>query len=122
LSEDEFISLVAMPVNPRKYNILSNPENNRIRSNRIKRMLHGEYEPKGLFDIYYDKRCNEMTICRSGRQIFNEFPVRTTCFNARSFSQHSELAVTTSQVVKPPYAGITINQYVCRIANRYMFR
>ena len=55
LSEDEFISLVAMPVNPKKYNIFSNPENNRIRSNRIKKMVNGEYKPKGLFDIYYDK-------------------------------------------------------------------
>jgi len=42
LSEDEFISLVAMPVNPKKYNIFSNPENNRIRSNRIKKMVNGE--------------------------------------------------------------------------------
>ncbi len=55
LSEDEFISLMAMPVSPRKYNIVSNPKNNRDRSDRIKKMLSGEYEPKGLFDIYYDK-------------------------------------------------------------------
>lgn len=55
LTEDEFISLVAMPVNPKTYNIFSNPENNRIRSDRIKNMINGKYEPRGLFDIYYDK-------------------------------------------------------------------
>ncbi len=55
LTEDEFISLMAMPVSPKYYNILSNPENNRKRSNRIKEMLYGRYAPKGLFDIYYNK-------------------------------------------------------------------
>ncbi len=55
LTEDEFISLMAMPVSPKHYHILSNPENNQKRSQRIKEMLYGRYDPKGLFDIYYDK-------------------------------------------------------------------
>lgn len=55
LTEDEFISLVAMPVNPRRFNIFSNSENNKIRSRLISAMLQGKYQPKGLFDIYYDK-------------------------------------------------------------------
>jgi membrane carboxypeptidase/penicillin-binding protein len=55
LSEDEFISLMAMPVAPRNFNVRTNPQNNQRRSQRIRRMLSGEYVPKGLFDIYYDK-------------------------------------------------------------------
>jgi membrane peptidoglycan carboxypeptidase len=55
LNEDEFISLMAMPVSPKYYNILTHPENNQKRSQRIKEMLYGRYEPKGLFDIYYNK-------------------------------------------------------------------
>ncbi len=55
LTEDEFISLVAMPVGPKRYNIITNPEYNKKRSKRIKDMLQGKYKPKGLFDIYYDK-------------------------------------------------------------------
>jgi membrane peptidoglycan carboxypeptidase len=55
LTEDEFISLVAMPVNPKKYNIHTNRQNNQRRLNRIKNMLSGQYIPRGLFDIYYDK-------------------------------------------------------------------
>lgn len=55
LSEDEFISLVAMHVAPRTYNIVTNPANNRTRTDRIKRLISGAYQPKGLFDIYYDK-------------------------------------------------------------------
>lgn len=55
LTEDEFISLVAMPVSPNKYNIITNRKNNQLRSKRIKNLIDGLYTPKGLFDIYYDK-------------------------------------------------------------------
>ena len=55
LTEDEFVSLMAMPISPKYYNILTHPENNQKRSKRIKEILSGRYEPKGLFDIYYDK-------------------------------------------------------------------
>lgn len=51
LTEDEFISLVAMPVNPKGFNIFLNSENNKIRSKLISAMLQGKYQPKGLFDI-----------------------------------------------------------------------
>ncbi len=55
LSEDEFISLMAMPVNPKKYHLTKNPDHNRQRAERIKNMIRGSYNPKGLFDIFYDK-------------------------------------------------------------------
>ncbi len=55
LNEDEFIALMAMPVNPKRYNINIHPDNNADRSLKIKKMLRGEYQPKGLFDVYYDK-------------------------------------------------------------------
>lgn len=56
LTDDEFVALMAMPVSPVYYNINKNPENNKKRSQLISRYLSGEYEPKGLFDIYYDKQ------------------------------------------------------------------
>lgn len=56
LSEDEFISIVAMIIDPKRFNINSHPENNKARTDAIKRMLSGEYVPKGLFDITYDKQ------------------------------------------------------------------
>lgn len=55
LSEDQFIVLLAMPVNPRSYNPLTHPARNRERVEKIKSMLSGDYQLKGLFDIYYDK-------------------------------------------------------------------
>jgi len=53
LTEDEYISLVAMLNLPRQYNIKSNPEANSMRVHRIKKVLSGEYTPKGLFDTEY---------------------------------------------------------------------
>ncbi len=55
LTEDEFISLMAMPIAPKTYNIKTNPETNKRRSERIKKYLNGSYTPKGLFDIKYNK-------------------------------------------------------------------
>lgn len=54
LTEDEYISLIATFIIPKKYNIKRQPENNARRTERIKRYLSGEYKPKGLFDILYD--------------------------------------------------------------------
>lgn len=55
LLEDQFISLMAMPVSPKSYNVAKHPARNRERVERIKAMLSGTYQLKGLFDIYYDK-------------------------------------------------------------------
>ena len=55
LSEDEYISLVAMLVSPKSFNIVKNPENNRKRVGRIKRVLSGGYQPASVSDIMYDR-------------------------------------------------------------------
>ena len=55
MDDDEFISLIACLILPASLNIKDNPEGNMERVNKIKRMLSGEYKPKGLLDITYDK-------------------------------------------------------------------
>lgn len=54
LSEDEFISLIAVLNNPRMLNPKDNPEANMERVRRIKRYIAGEYVPKNVFDIEYE--------------------------------------------------------------------
>lgn len=56
LDEDEFISLIGCLIAPVNLNVKDHPEKNRDRVEKIKRMLSGEYVPKGLLDITYDKR------------------------------------------------------------------
>jgi len=53
LSEDEYISLVAMFAGCGTYNPIHNPEANAERVRRIKRVLSGEYVPVKMKDIYY---------------------------------------------------------------------
>lgn len=53
LTEDHFISIVAKMVIPGAFHIIDHPEWNRDRTNRIKALIAGEYEPKGLMDQFY---------------------------------------------------------------------
>lgn len=53
LTEDEFIAITAMIIAPETFDIEKFPERNRERVNRIKKMVSGEYKPRGLFDLYY---------------------------------------------------------------------
>ena len=45
LRNDEYLSLVAMPINPIRYGIKTNPENNEQRIRRIRKLLSGECMP-----------------------------------------------------------------------------
>jgi len=54
LNEEEYISIVAMMIGCSTYNIKHNPEANRDRSERIRRLINGEYVPKKMSDIYYE--------------------------------------------------------------------
>ena len=45
LSYDEYISLVAMLIDPNEFNVLSNSHNNRDRVQRIKKLLASECTP-----------------------------------------------------------------------------
>ena len=56
LTEDQFISLVAMLNAPRNYDIKDRPVQNKARVARIKRMLSGEYKLKSLFDTEYNMK------------------------------------------------------------------
>lgn len=53
LTDDEYLSLVAMLVAPNGFSIKYHPDKNRKRVELIKRVLSGEYRPKANRDIYY---------------------------------------------------------------------
>jgi len=55
LTEDEYISLVAMIIAPRTFNLERYPERNAERVQRIKKLVAGEYVPKGLMDLFYGR-------------------------------------------------------------------
>ncbi len=55
LSDDEYISLVAMLSAPRGFNVRTNKKSNNERVRRIKLLIAGKYKPKGLMDQYYGK-------------------------------------------------------------------
>jgi membrane carboxypeptidase/penicillin-binding protein len=55
LTEDQYIALVAMIIAPTTFSIEIHPERNKDRVARIKKVISGEYIPKGLFDLYYGK-------------------------------------------------------------------
>jgi membrane peptidoglycan carboxypeptidase len=53
LTEDEYIAIVAMVIAPETFDIGKFPDRNSERVKRIKRLVSGEYKPRGLFDLYY---------------------------------------------------------------------
>jgi membrane peptidoglycan carboxypeptidase len=53
LTEDQYICLVAMLVAPSTFHIIDHPDWNRDRTLRIKALIAGRYNPKGLMDQYY---------------------------------------------------------------------
>lgn len=55
LTENEYISLVAMLVAPNTFHVLRRPKRNSQRALRIKKLVSGEYKPQGLMDQYYGK-------------------------------------------------------------------
>jgi membrane peptidoglycan carboxypeptidase len=55
LSEDEYLSLIAMIRNPARFHVLKSQEQNKIRVARIKKVLTKEYLPKDNSDIFYDR-------------------------------------------------------------------
>lgn len=55
LSDDEYLSLVAMLIGPDQFNILRNAEMNKKRTSRIKEVISGKYQPKALTDVYYNR-------------------------------------------------------------------
>ncbi|MFC1743254.1 transglycosylase domain-containing protein, partial [Candidatus Riflebacteria bacterium] len=72
LTEDEFIALVAMIIAPGTFNILHHPEWNKERVARIKKLVSGDYQVKGLMDLYYGKLSSR--ILKSGVPRFSYFP------------------------------------------------
>jgi membrane peptidoglycan carboxypeptidase len=60
LTEEQYISLIAMIVMPGTFHIIDHPEWNRERTNRIKALMADEYKPKGLMDQFYGKLPQEL--------------------------------------------------------------
>ncbi|MCP4748248.1 MAG: transglycosylase domain-containing protein [Desulfobacteraceae bacterium] len=55
LTQDQYLCIVAMIIDPCVFNLESYPERNKERANRIKLLSNGKYTPKGLLDIFYGK-------------------------------------------------------------------
>lgn len=55
LSNDEYLSIVAMINAPNNFNIINQPAANIERTRRIKKVVSGEYKPEHLMDMYYGK-------------------------------------------------------------------
>jgi membrane carboxypeptidase/penicillin-binding protein len=53
LSEEEYLSIVAMIIAPQAFSISQRPDANRERTGRLKKVVSGEYKPVSLMDIYY---------------------------------------------------------------------
>lgn len=53
ITEEQYISLVAMIVMPGTFHLLEHPEWNKERTHRIKSLIAGQYKPKGLMDQFY---------------------------------------------------------------------
>jgi len=60
LTEEQYISLIAMIVMPGTFHIIDHPEWNKDRTDRIKALVSGEYKPKGLMDQFYGKLPQEI--------------------------------------------------------------
>lgn len=60
LTEEQYISLIAMLVMPSTFHIIDHPAWNRDRTNRIKALVAGEYKPKGLMDQFYGELPQEV--------------------------------------------------------------
>ena len=71
ITEDEYISLVAMIIAPKTFHIKNHPDWNAERVTRIKKLIAGEYKPKGLMDMYYGALPPE--VIKSGLQTFSYF-------------------------------------------------
>jgi len=60
LTEDQYISLIAMLVEPKTFHIIEHPEWNLDRTNRIKALIAGDYKPQGLMDQFYGELPQEV--------------------------------------------------------------
>jgi membrane peptidoglycan carboxypeptidase len=60
LTENQYISLVAMMIAPETFSVEKYPLRNKERVARIKKVVSGEYKPRGLFDLYYGKLDREV--------------------------------------------------------------
>tara|TARA_R110002124_G_scaffold234886_1_gene400208 strand:- start:6674 stop:6997 length:324 start_codon:yes stop_codon:yes gene_type:complete len=52
LSDDEYLSLVAMLIGPSQFNVITESQANSDRVERIKSVISGEYQPKKSLMIY----------------------------------------------------------------------
>lgn len=60
LTEEQYISLIAMLIMPGTFHIIEHPEWNRDRTNRIKALVAGKYKPRGLMDQFYGELSPEV--------------------------------------------------------------
>lgn len=70
ISKDQYLSLVAMLIDPDYFNVKTNPKANADRVRRIKSLLTGDYTPKSLVDLYYGGDCREDDFSKT-REVIN---------------------------------------------------
>lgn len=59
LNQNEYLSIVALIIAPVNFNIITHHQANAERTRRIKKVISGEYKPKGLMDLYYGRLSEE---------------------------------------------------------------
>ena len=72
LTEEEYISLVAMIVMPGTFHLRDHPGWNQERVQRIKALVAGQYKPKGFMDQFYGELPRE--VIEAGLPKFSYFP------------------------------------------------
>lgn len=71
INQDQYLSLIAMLIDPDYFNVKTNPKANADRVRRIKTLLAGDYTPKSPLDIYYGGDCREDRFSKAREAINN---------------------------------------------------
>jgi membrane carboxypeptidase/penicillin-binding protein len=71
LTEEQYISIVAMIIAPKTFHLVNHPDWNKERAIRIKNLISGDYHPKGLMDQYYGRLSPQ--VIKAGIAMFSYF-------------------------------------------------
>jgi len=72
ISMDQFLSILAMVIALETFHVINKPDANKLRVERMKKVISGEYKPKGLMDLYYGELSEEEA--KSGLAPASYFP------------------------------------------------
>jgi membrane peptidoglycan carboxypeptidase len=72
INMEQFLSILAMVIAPEAFHVINKPDANKQRVERMKKVISGEYKPKGLMDLYYGELNEEEA--KSGLAPASYFP------------------------------------------------